>query len=132
MKFLLDTCVISDFIKGVDNTINTIKNTNPLLLAVSSITVMEIYYGLAHNPEKAKKIKSIIHDFLSTVKIINFTEKEANSAGNIRADLRKSGTPIGAYDVLIVATALSNNLTLITSNISEFKRVENLKFDNWR
>ena len=51
MKYLLDTCVISDFVKGVPNTLNQIKKTPPNELAVSSITVMEIQYGLLLNSE---------------------------------------------------------------------------------
>jgi len=46
MNYLLDTCVISDFVKGEKNTLFKLKNTSPSELAVSSITVMEIQYGL--------------------------------------------------------------------------------------
>jgi len=132
MKYLLDTCVISDFVKGDENTIRRIKETNPLLIAVSSITAMEIEYGLLCAPEKTKKIAPVLHDLLSAIKIIPFTQKEALEAARIRAILRAKGTPIGPYDFLIAATALSHEMVLVTSNIKEFDRIENLKVENWR
>ncbi|WP_308253436.1 virulence-associated protein [Geminocystis sp. GBBB08] len=61
-----------------------------------------------------------------------FLEKEANLSANIRAFLRKNGTSIGAYDILIGAKALSTGLTLITANTKEFERIPNLEFINWR
>lgn len=132
MTYLLDTCAISDFVKNIGSTIDRIKASNPAFIFVSSITVMEIEYGLAYDTLKARKIRPIISDFLETIKIINFTEKEAIKAGEIRAVLRSKGMQIGAYDVLIAATALTNNCTLVTSNIREFERVGGLSIDNWR
>ena len=42
------------------------------------------------------------------------------------------GQPIGAYDLLIAATALQHSLIMITSNQREFERVDNLQIENWR
>jgi predicted nucleic acid-binding protein len=50
----------------------------------------------------------------------------------IRADLKQSGTPIGAYDLLIAATAITHNLKLITANPQEFERIQGLFWENWR
>ena len=101
-------------------------------MSVSALTVMEIYYGLILNPSKAQKIQPIIEQFLDSINIIDFTNKEARSTASIRSALKKAGTPIGAYDILIGATALANGLTLVTSNIREFKRIPNLSLENWR
>ena len=51
MNYLLDTCVISDFVKGEKNTLDRLKNIPPNEIAISSITVMEIQYGIALNPK---------------------------------------------------------------------------------
>ncbi|MHC0062327.1 PIN domain-containing protein [Nostoc sp. UIC 10890] len=59
MGYLLDTCVISDFVKGEENTLKRIKLISPIEIFVSSITVMEVKYGLAINPQRAVKIQSI-------------------------------------------------------------------------
>jgi tRNA(fMet)-specific endonuclease VapC len=58
--------------------------------------------------------------------IIPFSSDEAAYAAEIRLLLKQAGTPIGAYDLLIGATALCHNLTLITANTKEFERIEGL------
>ena len=55
----------------------------------------------------------------------------AKHYGRLRADLEKKGVPIGAYDLLIAAHALTLGLTLVTNNLREFARVEGLRLDNW-
>jgi len=132
MKFLLDTCCISDFVKGDENTLLHLKSSTPSELAISSITVMEIEYGLAHNPQRAKKIEKIISDLLSCLVVLPYTNDDASHTAKIRAILRKVGTPIGSYDILIAGTALTHNLVLVTANEKEFARVPHLKVKNWR
>lgn len=101
MKYLLDTCVISDFIKGEANTACRLKQTSPAEIAVSTITVMEILYGLALNPKRVSAIKSIIQDFLNTVTLLDFNQHDAAQTAKIRADLKQRGCPIGSYDLLL-------------------------------
>ena len=132
MQYLLDTCVISDFIKGEPGTQSRIQQIAPVNIAVSSITVMELNYGLVLNPQRAKKIKPMILNFLSSVTILPFTTAEAEKAAEIRAILKSKGQPIGAYDVLIAATALEHHLIMITANQKEFNRVVGLQTENWR
>jgi tRNA(fMet)-specific endonuclease VapC len=132
MRYLLDTCVISDFIKGEPNTLVRLKQTQSSDLGVSSITVMELHYGLALNPKFAQKAKPLITSFLTTVIIIPFGDKEAEQAAQIRAILKSQGQPIGAYDVLIAATAIQHHLIMVTANQREFDRVIGLQTENWR
>ena len=132
MRYLLDTCVISDFIKGEVGTKARLKQTPPGDIAVSAITVMELNYGLALNPQRAIKIESIIASFLASVIILPFSTVEAEQAAQVRAALKAQGQPIGAYDVLIAATALRHNLLMITANQREFERVPGLQTENWR
>jgi tRNA(fMet)-specific endonuclease VapC len=130
--YLLDTCVISDFVKGDKGTLEKIKNTSPREIGVSVITVMEINYGLSLNPQKAEKIRPIIEELLTPITLFNFGKKEADLTANIRAYLKKNGTPIGAYDILIGVTALSAGLILVTANTKEFERIPDLTVVNWR
>ena len=132
MKYLLDTCVISDFIKGEANTLRRMKDTSPSDLTVSTITVMEIQYGLALNPKLAKEINPIISDFLSQVDILNFTRDDALQASIIRATLKQQGCPVGPYDILLAGTALNYKLIFVTSNVSEFNRISGIRLENWR
>ena len=132
MRYLLDTCVISDFIKGEPGTQSRLKQTPPLDIAISVITVMELRYGLLLNPQHAQKIEPAISSFLADVRILAFNTEEAEHAAQIRAILKTQGQPIGAYDVLIAATALQHNLLMVTANSGEFARVPGLKTENWR
>ncbi|MGA7931956.1 MAG: type II toxin-antitoxin system VapC family toxin [Kovacikia sp.] len=132
MRYLLDTCVISDFIKGESDTKVRLKQTPPVDIAVSVITVMELRYGLSLNPQRAQTVEPAISSFLSSVTILPFSTVEAEQAAQIRAVLKSQGQPIGAYDVLIAATALQHNLLMITANQREFDRVPGLQTENWR
>jgi tRNA(fMet)-specific endonuclease VapC len=67
MGYLLDTCVISDFVKGEENTLKRLKSISPADIFVSSLTVMEVKYGLAVNPQRAVKIQALIETILEDV-----------------------------------------------------------------
>ena len=69
MKYLLDTCVVSDFVKGEKNTLDKLKKVSPNEIAISSITVMEIQYGITLNPKYGKIIEPVILD-LETIKVV--------------------------------------------------------------
>ena len=132
MQYLLDTCVISDFIKGEPGTQTRLKQTSPADIAVSVISVMELRYGLLNNPQRANKIEPAITSLLNSVSILEFSEDDAEQAAQVRSILKKQGQPIGAYDILIAATALRHGLTMVTANQKEFDRVAGLQIQNWR
>ncbi|MDJ0843384.1 type II toxin-antitoxin system VapC family toxin [Crocosphaera sp.] len=132
MTYLLDTCTVSDFARGEINTLRYIKLMTPSDVFISAITLMEINYGMLLNPEKTAKIRPVIEDFLDVITILPLTEREAHEAAKIRTILKAQGTPIGAYDLLIAATAQVNYLTVVTSNVKEFERVPELNVVNWR
>lgn len=132
MKYLLDTCVISDFVNGELGTLDKIKCSKPSDLAVPCIVLMEIHYGLKLNPQKATRIQPIVNDLLNFMIILPYSAHEALMTAEIRAHLKQQGTPIGSYDLLIAATALQHQLTLVTANENEFTHVKNLRLENWR
>jgi len=132
MSYLLDTCTISDFGKKERNTLKRLKSTLPNEVFVSSLSVMELKYGLAINPGRAVKVRPIVEGLLASANILPFGVEEAVRAAEIRSILKAAGPPIGAYDVLIAATALEHQLVAVTSNTREFQRVPGLQIENWR
>ncbi len=132
MAYLLDTCAISDFIWNRGNTAERLKAENTATLFISVISRLEIEYGLALNPPLAKKIKPILTSLMLEIPVLDFDEDSALKASHIRAHLRQQGTPIGPYDLLIAATALTHDLVLVTSNTKEFERIEGLTTEDWR
>lgn len=132
MKYLLDTNVISDYVKGHPNVQARLKQTPPRLLAISSVTRMEIEFGLQLNPERAKKLVPVLEPLLAAITVIDFSEQDGLTTARIRAELRKRGTPIGPYDVQLASTALHHGLIFVTHNTDEFQRVNGLVLENWR
>ncbi len=132
MKYLLDTCVVSDFIKGELGTLTRIKKTPPSDIVISTISVMELQYGLMLNPARAVKIREIIHDFLAVIHVIDFNQGDAREAAIARSFLKQAGCLIGSYDILLAGTALNRKLILVSANLKEFNRIEGLNLENWR
>jgi tRNA(fMet)-specific endonuclease VapC len=132
MKYLFDTCTVSDFVKGQPNVLARVKATLPTLIAVSAITRMEVDCGLALKAERARKLTPVLDAFFSSIATLPFDEADAQAAAAIRAALATTGQPIGAYDVLIAGTGMARGLVVVTSNVGEFKRVSGLQVEDWR
>jgi tRNA(fMet)-specific endonuclease VapC len=132
MKYLFDTCTVSDFVKGQPNVLARVKATAPSQIAVSAVTRMEIEFGLLLNPERARKLAPVIDAFLGSITTLALTEADALAAAAVRPALQRHGQTIGAYDVLIAGYGLARGLIVVTSNTGEFQRVGGLVLENWR
>lgn len=123
---------MSDFVRGDEKTMVQLKTKSPLQIKISSVTFHELHYGLFKNPKIKKSTRSAVLSFLEDIEIVSFGLNEAGHAANIRVSLEKEGTPVGAYDLLIAATAVAHNFILVTSNEKEFSRIPDLTIENWR
>lgn len=130
MKYMLDTnmCIYAQ--KQNANVIAKIKENFENGLAISSITLAELEYGVQASNAPEKNYIALVK-FLSIVDILPFDSNAAQEYGIIRADLRRKGSPIGNMDMLIAAHARSEELCVVTHNTREFERVENLKIEDW-
>ena len=99
-------------------------------IAISSITVSELYYG-AYKSSKQEQNLLGLNNFLSPFNIIEFDIECALAYGKVRAELENKGQIIGSMDMLIASCSLAKNFTLITNNLKEFKRIKGLKVENW-
>jgi tRNA(fMet)-specific endonuclease VapC len=68
---------------------------------------------------------------METIHVLEIPIQAGAWYGNIRAALEKQGNIIGNNDLWIAAYALASGLILVTNNVREFSRVENLKIENW-
>lgn len=132
MRYLLDTCVLSDFVRGQAQVLARIKSTLPKELAVTTVTLMEVEYGLRLNAAWERKLRPVLEAFFRSVHVLPLSADDARVAASVRATLKALGQPIGAYDVLIAGCALARGLVLVSSNTSEFAPVEGLAIENWR
>jgi len=131
MRYMLDTNICIYLIKRQPReVIDKFQGIAPGEMAISSVTVAEMMYGVAKSQHKDKN-KSALESFLAPLEIVDFDIKAAQHYGTVRAYLEKMGTAIGAYDLMIAAHALSLDLVLVTNNEREFQRISDLVIENW-
>jgi tRNA(fMet)-specific endonuclease VapC len=98
---------------------------------VSSVVAFELWYGVAKSVHLALNTQRLETFLAGPIIMLPLEDEDARVAGTIRATLQASGTPIGAYDILIAGQALARQLTLATTNVSEFSRVKGLSWQDW-
>jgi tRNA(fMet)-specific endonuclease VapC len=131
MKFMLDTNICIYLIKQKPpQVMDRFQEHTIGDIGVSSITVAELVYGVRKN-QRPEQNQSALEQFLIPLVIADFDSEAAGSYGQIRANLESLGTPIGTFDTLIAAHALSLGAALVTNNLSEFKQVPKLNVVNW-
>lgn len=128
MKYLLDTCVISELIKPEKDTnvVEWMQNKEENSLFISVLTIGEIHKGIAKLPDSLKKqsIQEWMNNDLKkrfAGRIIEITEEIATSWGKIQGKAEKEGNKMPVLDSLIAATAIKNNLTVVTRNIKDIE-----------
>ena len=129
--FLLDTNIVSYWMRGDERLIDRIKKHKPSDLALSTITLAEIYYGIEKSPAKKRERRTKIQRICSQLEVRVFDEPAAQQYGIIRTQLEKKGMIISERDVQIAAIALSNKLILVTHNTKEFNRINKLNVEDW-
>lgn len=131
MNYLIDTNICIDIMnKKPPEVIRRLKQLQIGQVAISSITVSELYYGVSKSRFREANSQRLL-EFLIPFNVLSFDEKAARYYGEIRHQIEEKGQVIGPMDMLIAAHALSRGLVLVTNNEKEFKRVELLKVENW-
>jgi len=128
-KYLLDTNIISFYLKGDPNLKEKVLN-NIESIAISIISYYEIVSGL-QSINAAKRIDEF-NKFCELIDIINLDKASVSASCKIYASLKKSGNLIDDIDILIAGIAESNSLIMVTDNMQHFERVEGLKVENWK
>lgn len=131
MKYLLDTNVCIKYINGTSEKIkNKISALNPEDIYLCSIVKAELFYGISKSKNKEKNLIKL-NEFFHPLNSLSFDDDCWKIFGEIRSKLEKEGKIIGPYDLQIASTAISNNLTLVTNNTNEFKRIKKLNIEDW-
>jgi tRNA(fMet)-specific endonuclease VapC len=132
MRYALDTNACVDYLNGTyPNVVTRIQASRVEDLCVSSVVVAELRYGAERSTRKERNHERL--DALFTeLRCVSFDAEAARLFGGIRTRLERRGRPIGPYDLQIAAHALALDLTLVTDNVREFRRVRGLRVENWR
>lgn len=130
MKYLLDTNICIYLINERPKKVLAHFKRHALGdIGISSITASELAFGVAKCGSLKNRIA--LEAFLLPLQIVEYDAGAAMVYGDIRAALEKQGKTIGPLDMLIAAHALSRQLVLVTNNEKEFRRVDQLKVENW-
>jgi tRNA(fMet)-specific endonuclease VapC len=125
--YLLDTCICVALLKKSPNVIQHLREVGTHNCKISDITMAELYFG-AFKSGKEKHF----NDITEISKLFEkFPIQYARKYGEIRWELEKQGLRIGDMDMFIAATALEENLILVTGNVKHFERVPGLIIENW-
>ena len=129
---ILDSNTISYYFRGDPQVVPRLQALRPADVGVPAIVEYELRYGLLRFPQEAATPRlAALAQLLQPMQRLAFDSECAAQAARIRAELEARGTPIGPHDILIAATALRHQSTLVTRNVREFSRVPGLQWINW-
>ena len=126
MEYLLDTSWIIEVLAGRGETARQHKRLNLAKIAVSYISIGEIY-EVAFNYTNPQAHLSSFREFLTPFKRLTLNEPIMETFAEVRAHLRRRGEIISDFDMLIGATALHYNLIVLTLNKKHFERIPEIK-----
>lgn len=130
MRYLLDTNIVSDLVRNPQGKIaERIFRVGEARVCTSIIVAAELRYGA--EKKGSARLSAQLEAVLGALEVIPL-EKPADALyGSLRAQLERSGRPIGGNDLLVAAQALALGYRLVTDNEREFARVKGLDFENW-
>ena len=131
--YMLDTNICIYIIKKkTESVLNQLKRNKEKGLYISTITLAEMEFGCANSNSLYKeRNKAALMEFLTIIGIKHFDGNAAKEYGTVRKDLKDRNCLIGPFDMLIGAHAKALRMTLVTNNIKEFERIQDLKIENW-
>jgi tRNA(fMet)-specific endonuclease VapC len=129
--YLLDSNMVIYFRqKRSDAIMRRFARLRPHEAAISVIAYGELLYGALKSSAPSSAVERL-HELVQELRPLPLPESAGETYGRIRADLASRGEMIGNNDLWIAAHALAAELTLVTNNEKEFRRVRGLKIQNW-
>jgi tRNA(fMet)-specific endonuclease VapC len=134
VKYLLDTNVCIGLINGTSIRLrkrfaqSVQSGATPV---TSSIVTHELWYGVTKSQLVARNARALFEFLRGEITVLDYTERDAQAAGEIRAELESQGQRISEYDTLIAGQAFCRNLILVTANTREFGRLNGLVVEDW-
>ncbi len=128
-RYMLDADTVSYALRGQGQVAARLLEHQPSEVCISAITLAELNFGA--EVRRSQKIRRAIRTFASDVAVVPFDQVSAERFGVVATALSSRGQPIGVYDTLVAAQALSMGLTVVTNNTRHFSRVPGLAIENW-
>ena len=129
--YLLDTNACIRILNGSSAPLEKrLRSCSPTEVSLCSVVKAELYFGARKSKRQAENLR-LVERFFSVFPSFGFDDRCAEVYGSIRSELERCGAPIGPNDLLIAATAIANELVLVTHNTREFERVVGLHLEDW-
>ena len=128
-KYLIDTNIAIYYMKGkfaLNKKFDLVSTDNCF---ISEITLAELKFGV-ENSEKPDKNRKALEDFLTAIYVLPIFHS-LDLYAKEKARLRKAGTTIDDFDLLIGVTSIMHGLTMVTNNTDHFKRINGIDLENW-
>lgn len=125
VKVILDTCIVSYLMRGGDRAQDYLPHVQGKLLAISFITVGELYFGAEKakwGEKKRKQLEMTLRNFV----VIPYDHEIARCYGRLVAERQRNGDPIAPNDAWIAACTVRHSVPLITDNAKDFTGIHGL------
>ncbi|MCI7397856.1 MAG: type II toxin-antitoxin system VapC family toxin [Spirochaetia bacterium] len=133
--YLLDTNIVSEPTKKIrDENVLVQLESKSHLCAISSVTWAELIYGIEKLPAGKRRLNLqdyVINHINSLYEKIPFDEHASGIYGKIYYQYEKAGYVPKIHDLQIAATAMANNMILVTRNVKDFEPINGLMVENW-
>ncbi|WP_353570959.1 type II toxin-antitoxin system VapC family toxin [Candidatus Albibeggiatoa sp. nov. BB20] len=126
---MLDTNICIFYIKNHSRIVDKVKQVGFDACCISEITLAELLFG-AENSQHISKNHIAVQNFQNYFEIIPISEA-LDVYAKEKARLRKAGTPVDDFDLLIGATAIAHDLVMVTNNIKHFDRLQGICLEDW-
>jgi tRNA(fMet)-specific endonuclease VapC len=130
LKYMLDTNIAIYTIKNKPNEVRESFKAHDGQMCISSVTLMELVYGAEASAAVERNLRDV-EGFAARLEVLPYDNEAAAHTGQLRAELRKMGRPIGPYDEMIAGHARSQGLVVVTNNTKQFENVPGIRLVNW-
>ncbi len=130
LKYLLDTNTVIYTIKNRPVEVREAFKARDGQMCISSVTLMELIYD-AEASQAVERNLAAIEGFAARLDVLPYDDAAAVHTGQLRAELKKIGRPIGPYDEMIAGHARALGLIVVTNNVKQFQAVTGLRIENW-
>ncbi|MEY6432329.1 PIN domain-containing protein [Thioalkalicoccus limnaeus] len=130
MRYLLDTNIFIAAMKGVEVVRVRLEQTALADLVLSPVVLGELQLGVEKSAYREKNAARLAR-LTEEIELVPLDGRVSQRYGQVRAQLERAGTPIGANDLWIAAQGLALGAVVVTDNLGEFRRVPELVTENW-
>lgn len=127
--YLIDTDWVIDHLNGIHRVTSRLIELDSHGLALSVVSLAELWEGVHFSKDPARSEK-ILQEFVGGVAVLGLDEETCKLFGRLRGTLRQQGRLTGDFDLLIAATALRHDLTLLTNNRRHYENISGLRLES--